>query len=200
MKYLVIAILAIPLLVAVGCGPSQYTRVHGREYAESDTLPAPAVSLQDVIDMSTAGVGDSLIIAQINATDSRYDLSTADILKLKKSGVSERVIAAMIATDTTSREEHPRTRSYWYSDWYYPYYWSPWGGPFYTSFWYGFGWPYRYNHYYPYYGHGVYSHHYYYGRGGVSGGSRGFSGSGRSGMPGGGRGSAGGGRSGAGRR
>jgi hypothetical protein len=54
----------------------------------------------DVKALAKAGVGDDLVISQIRNSRTVYHLSTADILDLKNSGVSEKVIDFMINTPT----------------------------------------------------------------------------------------------------
>lgn len=54
------------------------------------------LDVQDIKDMSKAGVRDDVIISQIQATGSEFHLTTADIIDLKNSGVSQKVINAMI--------------------------------------------------------------------------------------------------------
>jgi outer membrane lipoprotein SlyB len=54
------------------------------------------LEVQDIKDMSKAGIKDDVIISQIRATQSQFYLTTADIIDLKNSGVSQRVIDAMI--------------------------------------------------------------------------------------------------------
>lgn len=56
------------------------------------------LSVSDVKKMSKAGLSDTVIIDQIKATHSIFYLSTADIIDLKKSGVSQKVIDYMIQT------------------------------------------------------------------------------------------------------
>lgn len=56
------------------------------------------LTVTDVKKMSRAGLSDDVIISQIDATHSTFYLSTADIVDLKKSGVSQRVINHMIQT------------------------------------------------------------------------------------------------------
>ena len=55
------------------------------------------LSYNDIKQMSKAGVSDETIIQQIKATNSRFNLSSADISDLKNSGVSQSVIDAMNA-------------------------------------------------------------------------------------------------------
>ena len=56
------------------------------------------LSIQDVKAMSKAGIDDNLIISQIEATRSVFLLSSEEIIDLKESGVSQRVIDYMIRT------------------------------------------------------------------------------------------------------
>ena len=54
------------------------------------------LTVNDVIQLSQASVGDDVIIKQIQKKGHRFDLSTSDILRLKDSGVSNQVIRAMV--------------------------------------------------------------------------------------------------------
>jgi hypothetical protein len=54
------------------------------------------LSILDVIRMSQAGISDSLIIAKIDQTRSYYELSASEIIDLKRSSVSDRVISFML--------------------------------------------------------------------------------------------------------
>lgn len=56
------------------------------------------LSIADIKEMTKAGLSDNVIISQIDATGSHFYLSTADIIDLKQSGVSQRVIDYMIQT------------------------------------------------------------------------------------------------------
>lgn len=56
------------------------------------------LSIDDIKKMTRAGISDDVIISQIAATKSVFYLSTADIVDLKKSGVSQRVINNMVQT------------------------------------------------------------------------------------------------------
>ena len=57
-------------------------------------------SLADVKAMAHAGVNEDTIISQINSTHAVYTLDATAIIDLKNSGVSEKLINAMIATST----------------------------------------------------------------------------------------------------
>ena len=54
------------------------------------------LNLQDVIAMSQAGVKPDTIISMIDSTNSSFNLSSADVIKLKNAGVSEKVINYII--------------------------------------------------------------------------------------------------------
>ncbi len=56
------------------------------------------LSTDDIKKMSRAGLSDEVIMKQINDTKSIFYLSSADIVDLKKSGVSQKIITAMIQT------------------------------------------------------------------------------------------------------
>lgn len=58
---------------------------------------------KDVVELSKAGVGEDVVIRRIEATPGGFDLSSSDIIALKGSGVSNRVLAAMVR----SRREYP---------------------------------------------------------------------------------------------
>jgi hypothetical protein len=64
-------------------------------------LPARAETLtnEQIVRMAAAGLGDQVLIAKIKASDNSFDTSTDGLLALRKKGVSNPVIAAMIAVD-----------------------------------------------------------------------------------------------------
>lgn len=59
---------------------------------------ALALETGDVIRLARAKAGDEVIIAQIKATESRFTLTADEIIRLKKEGVSDAVLKAMIET------------------------------------------------------------------------------------------------------
>ncbi len=83
---------------------------HGMDAQEEARLQAQAPStyervrhdqpltVSDVKELARAGVGEDLIISQIRSSRTVYHLTTAEIIDLKNSGVSERVIDFMINT------------------------------------------------------------------------------------------------------
>jgi|GEM_PF-2362249 len=56
------------------------------------------LSTDDIKKMSRAGLSDDTIITEIHETKSIFYLSSADIVDLKKSGVSQKIINYMIQT------------------------------------------------------------------------------------------------------
>jgi len=71
------------------------------------TVPAPApLGIADIKAMAKSGVSDEVIISQIRSVHAVYHLTTAEILDLKDTGVSQKVIDFMINTpNTTSAPE-----------------------------------------------------------------------------------------------
>lgn len=73
--------------------------------------PSLALTLDDVIELSQAGLSDGVIQGQIDAEGKVFILSTSDILRLKEAGVSDAVIEHLIRTRArrleTQREEQP---------------------------------------------------------------------------------------------
>lgn len=141
MKYAA-AVLFI-MLGLTGCMTSRYAQGPGSR----DSLEPPPMTIKDVIDLSKASLSDSIIISQIEATHSAFQLGTNDIIDLKSSGVSENVITAMIratpAPETPQgHTEYPYYPSYgWYPEVYFSY-WGPyaWFEPF-PRYVHGYGFP-----------------------------------------------------------
>jgi hypothetical protein len=85
---------------------------NGMDQAQEEQLRAQApqtyqrveqgqpLTVSDVEALARAKVGDDLIISQIRNSRTIYHLTTADIIALKNTGVSERVIDFMINTPT----------------------------------------------------------------------------------------------------
>lgn len=63
------------------------------------TSPVIAETLtpESIVSLSSMGLGDEAIIAKIKTTNSRFDLTTDQMIALKRQGVSGPVIAAMLA-------------------------------------------------------------------------------------------------------
>lgn len=69
------------------------------------------LAVADVKAMTTAKVGDDIIVKQIQSTRSVYHLSAADIIDLHNAGVSENVIQYMISTANTPVMAPPQTEA-----------------------------------------------------------------------------------------
>lgn len=78
-------IMGLMATFALGCAP--YSRVSVQE---------KGFTKEDVIKLTKAGVGDDVIISQIEASKVAFKLSTEEILALREIGVSEPVMQAMI--------------------------------------------------------------------------------------------------------
>jgi len=57
---------------------------------------AEALSVRDVIELSKAGLGDSVLLALIDVDRSMFSIDPASLKQLKSAGVSDAVIVAMI--------------------------------------------------------------------------------------------------------
>jgi hypothetical protein len=68
---------------------------------------APALDVDDVIELSKAGVSADVILHRIDASDDVFRLSNEDIIRLKDAGVNDRVIMRMIDTERDSRRGRP---------------------------------------------------------------------------------------------
>ena len=129
---------AVALSIAASGCMSGYTTMHHqrRQVVERDSLMPPPMTINDIISLSQDSVSADVITSQMKATDSFFRLTTDDILALRKSGVNDKVINAMIQSGNQPPEKRERTEAYpaYYPYWgytWYPYYWYPWYSPFY---------------------------------------------------------------------
>jgi hypothetical protein len=58
--------------------------------------PAEAVTVRDLIELTRAGVGDDVLLALIEVDGGVFAIDTDTLTTLKKAGVSERVIIALV--------------------------------------------------------------------------------------------------------
>lgn len=85
------------LLLSLALGLSGFPAVAHAQSREIDLAPvSKPMTVQDVIKLSKAGLGDDLIIQQLRKKNQRFDLSTDQLLQLKAASVSDRVIQVMI--------------------------------------------------------------------------------------------------------
>jgi hypothetical protein len=66
---------------------------------------AEALSVRDVIELSKAGLGEEVLLALIEVDPSIFAIDATTLKQLKASGVSDRVIVAMIKSGRTPRPE-----------------------------------------------------------------------------------------------
>lgn len=132
MKFLRLAVLAIPLLLTA-CGLSEQQKADYAAVQRSGVsstvydkmIHGDDLSLYDVKALSRAGVNPGVIIRYMQNQQTIYVLNTSDVESLSKAGVSRSVIDYML---TTPRIYQPAV---------YPvvavgYGWGPyWGGPYY---------------------------------------------------------------------
>jgi hypothetical protein len=69
------------------------------------TGSAEAVSINDIIALSRAGLGDEVLLALIEVEGSVFTIDKSTLTKLKEAGVSERVIVAMVKSGRTRPPE-----------------------------------------------------------------------------------------------
>jgi hypothetical protein len=111
-----------------GCASERYTQNDRDHSMRRDTLRR--MSQQDVINLSKAGVSDSLIMSMMDATDTWFQLKPQEVIDLRNAGVSEKVISAMMQQPDEPSSSPGVVRYYayppyfWYDgfypDWYYP--------------------------------------------------------------------------------
>jgi hypothetical protein len=119
-----------------GCSAEQYAQAHRGHPMKVDTLRA--MKINDVINLSKAGVSDSLIIGMMDATDTWFHLKAQDVIDLRNVGVSEKVIVAMMqpppqptgkSGDSNVSRYYVYPSPYWYDGFWYGGYYPYWYGP-----------------------------------------------------------------------
>jgi len=68
---------------------------------------APATPVDKVIELVKGGLGDDMVIRAIGKEGLHADLTSADMLKLKKAGVSEKVMSAMLESPAAAPAPAP---------------------------------------------------------------------------------------------
>lgn len=61
-------------------------------------MPAEAVTLRDLIDLSRQGISDDILIALVEAEKSVFHLGAADVRSLKQQGLSDRLVIYLLQT------------------------------------------------------------------------------------------------------
>lgn len=65
---------------------------------ETPAAGGKVITNEDVLSLHSAGFGDDLIIAKIKSASHQFKLEPDDLVRLKNSGISERVLTAMLDT------------------------------------------------------------------------------------------------------
>lgn len=82
---------------AVGAQLPKEGQQSASETAQAGTTANPnQMAIQQIVDLTKQGVSEQAIIDKITLSNSKFNLTTADIDYLKKQGVSSRVIDAML--------------------------------------------------------------------------------------------------------
>ena len=68
---------------------------------------AEAVTIRDIVDLSRAGLGDEILLALIEVDGGVFNIDAATLTMLKREGVSERVIVAMVRSGRSRDVEEP---------------------------------------------------------------------------------------------
>ncbi len=156
-----------------GTKPSQVERITPEELEKLIPPAVATVSLDEIVADSKAGKSVDDIIAKIKNSNSRYELTSTQVLDLNKQGVDAKVLDYIqqsnelvkqnaIAEEMNKREQEKaaakkqlqRERALNNSRYYDPYWWPYYGGYYgrgfygYGHHWYGsrFGWGLGYGH------------------------------------------------------
>jgi hypothetical protein len=78
--------------------PTQPTAVIASSPATTQSAPSTKITNARVVEMTKLGLDDDIIIARMKHGSCDFQLSDADLMDLKKSGVSSRVVTAMLDT------------------------------------------------------------------------------------------------------
>jgi hypothetical protein len=131
MKLLRVLALLAPLLLTA-CGLSDQQKADYASVAQSGVSSAiydkmthgDALSQSDIKSLTRARVSDGVILRYLRNAGTVYLLSSADVIELRKAGVSESIIDYMLST--------PRI----YSPNIYPYPYDPyWDWPYFGPYW-----------------------------------------------------------------
>jgi hypothetical protein len=108
-----LAWLAMLLVLGVGCATPR---------------PRPKPMTQaEIISLAKAGIGDDVIIHQLQATRTILRLAAGDIVRLRQEGVSERVVNHLLDSYTRAAVAEQRARDAYDYRWHYGiHYWHPW--------------------------------------------------------------------------
>jgi hypothetical protein len=74
----------------------------GLSLPEATSLAQEVLTNDSVIQMIKAGLPEAVVIAKIKSTATKFDLKTDSLVSLKKAGVSDKVLEAMVAAGSGS--------------------------------------------------------------------------------------------------
>lgn len=93
------------------------TLAAGAANSQADDAPAPtapvaavmvssdfSTNINEVLKLTQAGLGDDVVVAFVKNAQAPYDLKARDILALKKIGLSQTVLAAMLSHDAAMKQ------------------------------------------------------------------------------------------------
>lgn len=95
MKRFFLVLIALSMLAgcaSTGAPPAQVKRITPEELAKLLPPPVATLSLDEIINDSKQGKTPDQIIEKIKASNSRYELTTAQALELSKQGVDTKVL------------------------------------------------------------------------------------------------------------
>ncbi len=149
MKLLRLCLLAVPLLLTA-CGLSAQQKADYASVQESGVSPAiydkmvhgDPLSLSDIKSLSRAHVNDGVTLRYLRNQATIYQLTTADVVGLRKAGVSESIVDYMLQTPRIYQPDYYPDYGPWLGDPYWGPYWGPWG-PYYGGggiYYYHHGW------------------------------------------------------------
>jgi hypothetical protein len=111
-RFGLIVVIALPLCSGYGqslVAPTSSSTV--AVPAPNINFGSPATNLPsnaaEIVRLSSAGLGDDVVLAFVNTSKSLYSLSANDILQLKDLGVSQTVLVAMLKHDSSLRIPNP---------------------------------------------------------------------------------------------
>ena len=135
------------VLLAAGVVLSGCLYEERSDWITTETVPPPALSCDDVIRMVKAGVSEGIIVSKIRTDGVVARPSVDQIAALKKEGVSDPILEALVSARVGPVAAPERVRVirrnyypddlWWYDRWYYDMGWG-WYYPRWHFYWY---WP-----------------------------------------------------------
>jgi PBP1b-binding outer membrane lipoprotein LpoB len=101
---LIAAILALSGCASTGARQAEVERITPEQLAKILPPPVATVTLDEIVLESKAGKSADEIIANIKASNSRYELTTAQTLDLSKQGVDTKVLEYMHQSNEAAKQ------------------------------------------------------------------------------------------------